>query len=257
MESVGTPLKDWDVKISRGIITGLDKAFVMDAKPRQALINADPQSDDILKPVLRGRDIERYQANSTRFLVDTHNGYGKVPAVSIDDYPVVKSYLDGFKPQLEKRYDQGRTPYNLRYCTYYANFATEKIVWGNLNNQAKFAYAPGGTFISAPSTMLTPYSPYLLALLNSNLVDWYFRQIAVERGGGYFEYKPMFIERLPIPKISTVNQGPLARLTERILAAKDADPSADTSADEAQIDRLVYTLYGLTDAEIAAVERLE
>ena len=102
--------------------------------------------------------------------------------------------------------------------------------------------------------MLTPYSPYLLALLNSNLVDWYFRQIAVERDGGYFEYKPMFIERLPIPKISTVDQGPLARLTEHVLAAKVADPSADTSADEAQIDQLVYTLYGLTDAEIAAVE---
>ena len=254
MEAIGTPLKDCPVKISYGIKTGLDKAFVMDAKVRQALIIADPQSDDILKPLLRGRDIERYQANSTRFLVDTHNGYGKVPAISIDDYPTVKSYLDGFKPQLEKRYDQGRTPYNLRNCAYYANFATEKIVWGNLNNQAKFAYAPRGTFTNAPSTMLTPYSPYLLALLNSNLVDWYFRQIAVERDGGYFEYKPMFIERLPIPKISTVDQGPLARLTEHVLAAKVADPSADTSADEAQIDQLVYTLYGLTDAEIAAVE---
>ena len=257
MEAIGTPLKDCPVKIRYGIKTGLDKAFVMDAKARQALILADPQSDDILKPLLRGRDIERYQANSTRFLVDTHNGYGKVPTVSIDDYPAVKTYLDGFKPQLEKRYDQGRTPYNLRNCAYYASFATEKIVWGNLNNQAKFAYAPGGTFISAPSTMLTPYSPYLLALLNSNLVDWYFRQIGVERDGGYFEYKPMFIERLPIPKISAVNQEPLERLAEHILAAKDADPSADTRADEAEIDRLVYKLYGLTDAEIAAVEGLE
>ena len=257
METIGTPLKDWSVKINYGIKTGLDKAFVMDAKVKQALIIADPQSDDILNPVLRGRDIERYQANSARFLIDTHNGYGNVPAISVDDYPAVKSHLDGFKPQLEKRYDQGRTPYNLRNCAYYADFAKEKIVWGNLNKRAKFAYAPGGTFISAPSTMLTPYSPCLLSLLNSKLVDWYFRQIGVERDAGYFEYKPMFIKRLPIPKISAVKQRPLARLTERILTAKAADPSADTRADEAQIDRLIYTLYGLTEDEIEAVEGLE
>ena len=257
METIGTLLKDYGVKINYGIKTGLDKAFVTDTKSVQALIVADHQSNDILNPVLRGRDIERYQANSVRFLIDTHNGYGNVPAVSIDDYPAVKSHLDEFQPQLEKRYDQGRTPYNLRNCAYYADFAKEKIVWGNLNNQAKFAYAPGGTFISAPSTMLTPYSPYLLALLNSRLVDWYFRQIGVERDGDYFEYKPMFIERLPIPKISAAKQRPLVRLTGRILAAKAADPSADTSADEAEIDRLVYALYGLTEAEVAAVERLE
>ena len=132
-------------------------------------------------------------------------------------------------------------------------FAKEKIVWGNLNNQAKFAYAPGGTFISAPSTMLTPYSPYLLALLNSNLVDWYFRQIGVERDGGYYEYKPMFIERLPVPKLIAAKQRPFVRLVERILAAKAADPQADTSKEEAEIDRLVYALYGLTEEETAAV----
>ena len=253
MEAIGTPLKEWEVKISRGIITGLDKAFVVDAKTRQALIKADPKTEDILNPILRGRDIERYQANCARFLVDTHNGYGDVTAVSVDEYPVIKSYLDGFKPKLEERYDQGRTPYNLRNCAYYSDFAKEKIVWGNLNDEAKFAYAPGGTFVSAPSTMLTPYSPFLLALLNSSLVDWYFRLIAVERDGGYYEYKPMFIERLPIPKLSAAKQRPLVRLVEGIMKAKAADAQADTREAEAEIDRLVYGLYGLTEEEIATV----
>ena len=107
--------------------------------------------------------------------------------------------------------------------------------------------------ISAPATMLTPYSPYLLALLNSKMVDWYFRLIGVERDGGYYEYKPMFIERLPIPQVMATIQRPLVRLVDRILKAKAADPAADTSQDEAEIDRLVYTLYGLTDEEIAVV----
>ena len=253
METVGTPLKDWGVKISYGIKTGLDKAFVMDAKARQALIFADTKSDDIITPLLRGRDIERFQANCVRYLIDTHNGYGDVPAVNIEEYPAIKGHLDGFKPQLEQRHDQGRTPYNLRNCAYYIDFGKEKIVWGNLNRQAKFAFAPGGTFVSAPSTMLTPYSPYLLALLNSKLMDWYFRQIGVERDGGYYEYKPMFIERLPIPKLSAAKQRPLVRLVERILAAKAADAQADTSEAEMEIDRLVYGLYGLTEEEIATV----
>ena len=254
MESIGTPLKDWEVKINYGIKTGYDKAFIVDAKKSQTLIKATPESDDIINPILRGRDIERYQANCVRFLIDIHNGYGEVPAVNVDEYSAIKSHLDGFKPQLQKRYDQGRTPYNLRNCAYYSDFAKGKIIWGNLNNKAKFAYAPGGTFISAPSTMLTPYSPYLLALLNSKLVDWYFRLIGVERDGGYYEYKPMFIERLPIPKISVVRQRPIVRLVERILAAKASNPSADTSELEEEIDWLVYDLYGLTNEETAVIE---
>ncbi len=86
------------------------------------------------------------------------------------------------------------------------------------------------------------------------MLDWYFRLIGVERDGGYYEYKPMFIERLPIPQITAAEQRPFIRLADRILSAKAADPTADTSEQEAEIDRLVYTLYGLTEEEVAAVE---
>ena len=95
----------------------------------------------------------------------------------------------------------------------------------------------------------------MLAVLNSKLADWYFRLIGVERDGGYYEYKPMFIQRIPIPKIPAAAQRPYIELVERILTAKDANPSADTSALESEIDALVYALYGLTADESAAVER--
>ena len=163
--------------------------------------------------------------------------------------------MDVFYPRLEKRQDKGKTPYNLRNCAYLEEFAKEKVVWGNLSKKSKFSHAPKGMCISAPATMLTRYSPYLLAVLNSTLMDWYFRLIGVERDGGYYEYKPMFIERFPIPKITAEDQRPFVRLVDRILAAKAADPDADTSAIESEIDALVYQLYGLTDSEIAAVER--
>ena len=101
--------------------------------------------------------------------------------------------------------------------------------------------------------MLTPYNPYLLAVLNSSLMDWYFRLIGVERAGGYYEYKPMFIRRLPIPKIDAEAQRPFIALVDRILAAKAADPQSDTSELEEEIDWLVYDLYDLTDEEVTAI----
>ena len=256
MDNAGTPLMNWNTNIKYGIKTGYDKGFIIDNATKEVLVSADSRLIEILKPVLRGRDVQRYQARwMGLWLIDTHNGYGNVPAVNIDDYPAVKNHLDWFYSRLEKRQDKGRTPYNLRNCAYYPEFAREKIAWGNLNNQAKFAYVPEGTFINAPTTMLTPYSPYLLAMLNSKLLDWYFRLIGAERDGGYYEYKPMFIERLPIPKITTAEQRPFVRLIDEILEAKTADPDADTSHLEWAIDRLVYDLYGLTEEEDTAVER--
>ena len=93
-----------------------------------------------------------------------------------------------------------------------------------------------------------------MAVLNSKILDWYFRLIGVERDGGYYEYKPMFIERLPIPKIAADEQRPFICLVDNILAAKEDDPTADTGEWEAKLDQLVYELYGLTEAEIEAVE---
>ncbi len=264
METIGTPLKEWNVTINYGIKTGYNDAFIIDDTTKRALIAADPKSAKIIKPVLRGRDIQRYQADWARlWLIDIHNGYGNIPALNIDDYPAIKNHLDGFYPQLKKRQDKGKTPYNLRNCAYHEEFAKEKIVWGNLCNQAKFSYAQQDMLVIAPCPFLTPFNHYLLAVLNSKLLDWYFRLIGVERDGGYFEYKPMFIERLPIPKLSPTEQRPFIRLVDRILEAKArptprhgaTNPKTDTSEQEAKIDRLVYELYQLTPEEIAIIEK--
>ena len=254
MEAVGTPLIDWGMSIKYGVKTGYNNAFIIDNATKEALIAADSKSAEIIKPILRGRDVERFQARwANLWLIDTHNGYSNIPAIEVDDYPVVKSHLNTFQARLTKRQDKGKTPYNLRNCAYYEEFTEDKIVWGNLNNQAKYSYAPKDMYIIAPTTMLTPYSPYLLAILNSSLTDWYFRLIGVERDGGYYEYKPMFIERLPIPKISAAEQRSFVGLVDEIIEAKAADPLADTSELEEEIDWLVYDLYGLTDEETAII----
>ena len=113
-------------------------------------------------------------------------------------------------------------------------------MWGNLSLKAAFALAPDSMFINAPCVMITPFNNYMLSILNSKLADWYIRQLGVTRNGGYFEYKPMFVEKLPIPKNS--------------LEGLNAYPVQPTKEQEREIDQLVYQLYGLTDEEIAIVE---
>ena len=255
MDNIGTPLKDWDVNIKYGIKTGYDKAFVIDEASMSALVANNPKAEEIIRPVLKGQNINRYQAQwAGLWIINSHNGFAGVPSIQIDEYPAVKSHLDQFQGRLEKRKDQGKTPYNLRSCSYCPMFDEEKIVWGNLNKEAKFAYAPKGTFITAPTVMLVPFSPYLLALLNSTLLDWYFQSIGVERDGGYYEYKPMFIERLPVPQITPEEQSSLVRLADSILQAKSSDRNADTRELEQTIDELVYNLYGLNGEQIAIVK---
>lgn len=106
IEEVGTPLKDWDVSINYGIKTGFNEAFIIDGKKKDELIAADPKSAEMIKPILRGRDIKRYRANfADLWLINSHNGYGDVPPIDINDYPAIKAHLDQHWGKLKKRQD--------------------------------------------------------------------------------------------------------------------------------------------------------
>ena len=90
MNARGTPLKDWDVRINRGVLTGYNEAFIIDDATRNALIAEDPRSDEIIKPVLRGRDIRRWRAQwAGKWLIAT------LPSLQLDieNYPAVKKHL--------------------------------------------------------------------------------------------------------------------------------------------------------------------
>ena len=205
---------------------------------------------------MRGRDISRYKANwAGLWLIDTHNGYGDVSSVDIDDYPAIKSHLDTFYPKLEKRYDKGRTPYNLRNCAYHAEFEKEKLVWITLVDNGRFAYDDRGLYCLDSSFMMTgDCIKYLCVLLNTNLIRWFLQKTAPTSGMGTFQWKKAYVETIPIPKLSAGDQYRFIELMEHILTAKATDPNADVSATEAEIDLRVYELYGLTRAEISAVE---
>ena len=261
IDAVGIPLKDWDINIYRGVLTGCNEAFIISTEKRdEILANCQTEEErsktaELIRPILLGRDIKRYGYDwANLWLINTHNGIkGKFPRIHIEDYPAVKKWLDeggiayngklykGFS-QIANRADQGDTPYNLRNCAYLEDFSKPKIVWGNLNLTASYAMIQDNSFINAPSPMIIPASKFLLAVLNSKLADFYIRQLGVMRNGGYFEYKPMFVEELPVP------QNADAKIVTDIESYVD-------SKNEAAIDKAVYMLYGLTEEEILYIDK--
>lgn len=247
----GIPLKEWNLRINRGVLTGYNDAFIISAEKKDELIAADPKSAELIRPILRGRDIKRYTYNFANiWLINVHNGVketGVVP-INIDDYPAIKKHLDAYYAKLAHRADKGITPYNLRNCAYMNDFSEQKIVWGNLCLSAQFALADKDFFINAPSPMIVPGNKYVLAVLNSRLGDWYIRQLGVTRNGGYFEYKPMFVEQLPVPILPDKEQSVFVDLIDKILSAKE-NHEASLHYEE-KINSLVYKLYDLSLEEI-------
>ena len=251
IESAGVPLKDWDISINYGIKTGFNDAFIISGEKREEILNncktkeERKKTDDLIRPILRGRDIKRYEYNfADLYLINTHNGVKdkNIPRIDIKDYPAIKNHLDEYWDKISTRADKGDTPYNLRNCAYMDEFNKPKIVWGNLNLSATYTLAPAGMMINAPATMIVPASESLLCILNSKIADYYIRNLGVTRNGGYFEYKPMFIEQLPVPQ----------NIDEKLFE----EFSNKELNNEEEIDRKVYELYGLTDEEIQFLEKM-
>ena len=137
IEAVGTPLKDWDINIYRGVLTGCNEAFIIDTAKRDEIISNCQTEDErkrtaeLIRPILRGRDIKRYgYVENGLFLINTHNGIrGKLPRIDINDYPAVKAHLDRYWDKISARTDKGDTPYNLRNCAYLEDFSKPKIMY--------------------------------------------------------------------------------------------------------------------------------
>lgn len=262
IEKVGTPLKDWDIKINRGILTGYNEAFIIDQETRDKFIKADPKSAEILKPILRGRDIKRYKSNFANLwliFIPWHFPYhenGKIKGASLvaeeafkNCYPIIFSHLYKNFDKLSKR-SKSETGiryewYALQRCaaTYYKEFKKKKISWGNLGLNSQFALIDNEIFLNAPSPLITPANKYLLAILNSKIGDYYIRSCGVTRNGGYFEYKPMFVEKFPVPQISSFQQQPFETIVDCIIFAKENSLNKESETFEAVIDNMVYDLY--------------
>ena len=178
---------------------------------------------------------------------------------NIDDYPAVKEYLLSFGyDRLKQTGDKGsRKKTNNKWfetqdsISYWDDFFKQKIVWGNLCLKSQFAIAENDMFVNAPSPMIVPGNKYILAVLNSPVGDWYIRSLGVTRNGGYFEYKPMFVEKVPVPKIEKNQYKQFEDLVDTITLI---DNNLDINQVEQAINRLIYNLFQLSNDEIDYLE---
>ena len=265
MEAIGTPLKDWDICVNYGLKTGFNDAFIISTEKRNEILTACKDTDErqrteeLIRPILRGKDIKRYEykwANLWLIYIPWHfpcqfdesiQGVSQRAEIAFkEQYPAIYMHMLQYKDPLSKR---NKAETGIRYewyamqrwgAKYWKDFFKPKIVWGNLNLKGSYAHVPEGMFVNAPSPFIATSNMAILHILNSKLADFYIRSLGVTRNGGYFEYKPMFVEKLPIPKTG------LERL--------NSYPVQPTKEQEHEIDQFVYQIYGLTDEEIAIVE---
>ena len=186
-----------------GIKTGCNDAFIIDSPTRDRLVSEDPRSAEILKQIVRGRDIQRY---------------------------------------------------NLRNCAYHAEFSVPKLLWIELADRGRFALDETGMLAEATAFVLTggPIK-YLCAILNSELVRWFLRHSAPTSGMGTLRWKKAYLESVPVVRANAEDRSRIVRHVDHILRVKDADPCADILDIEAEIDRVVYSVYGLNAEEINGI----
>ena len=212
METVGTPLKDWNINIYRGVLTGYNEAFIITTEKRDEIL-ANCQSEDertrtaeLIRPILRGRDIKRYGYDwADLWIINTHNGIkGKLPRVDVNEYPAIKAHLNQYWDKISTRADKGDTPYNLRNCAYMEDFYKPKIVWKIIGNRLGFALENKNMILNNACYILTCSDgglEYLEAMLNSNAILWYsFVTNMNKTGVGDMQVGAQNINILPIPK---------------------------------------------------------
>lgn len=284
IEKIGKPLKDWDVRIYRGVLTGYNEAFIITTERRNEILanckdrEERKRTEEIIKPILRGRDIGRYYYKWAGLWV-----IATFPTLrlNIEKYPALKKYfLNNFDiRQLEqsgKKYPN--LGFNARKKTgnrwfetqdniaYYPEFEKEKIVWQRVTQVFSFCYVPTGLHVLDSMAFFTGQNiKYLLGILNSNLVDWYIRTYVHQYADTGFLLSNQYVERIVAPPI-TPETKPIAEQIESIVSQilsltqsedylQNPKKQAKVQELEKEIDWLVYKLYGLTEEEIKIVER--
>lgn len=254
----GPLLKNTDYRIYRGILTGINEVFIIDEGVKDNLIELDSKNSEILKPILRGRDIASYEIKPiTNWLVTTKNTFN-VSQI----YPTIAKYLEDKDKELQGRVrnrgDKGVHWMNLRDCAYYDEMEMNKIVWLELTDKPKFAFSYSGEYLlNGAWFMVGPDLKAMLGIMNSTLVDFYFTFISNSSGMGTSQWRKHAVENIPVPdfrKVSKTLLKKLSDLVEKRLAIKMVEDTVSALALQKEIDKVVYEIYSLTPQEIEIIE---
>ncbi len=256
-------------RLYRGIITGCNDAFVIDAGTRDYLIDEDAGSDELIKPLFRGRDISKWKTDSTDIYIiaiassanrewpwSDASDEREAERIFIEYYPAIFEHLSAYQERLIPRDDQGEFYWELRSCAYYAEFDAPKIIYPDISSSMRACYDTTKALYLQTTYILPTNDFSLLAILNSRLFDWYakykFQSLNDPWAGGGLRFIAQYMRRAPIADRTLVQKAELSGLVEQILDDPDGENVRDL---EKEIDALVYRLYGLTRSEIALIEQ--
>lgn len=250
IESVGTPLKDWDIQINYGIKTGFNDAFIISTEKRNEILdNCSSEEErtktaELIRPILRGRDIKRYGYDwANLWIINTHNGIkGVKPRIDINEYPAVKAHLDQYWDKISKRTDKGDTPYNLRNCAYLDDFFKPKVMWKIIGCNINFSFNDGTMICNNAVNIMTGQRNQLLqflGLMNCKLFDWYLKLTteAEVQGGGIQLY------------VTTLEKT-LVKLDFPMYLSEVINQRVNGIVTDTDVDNIIFEAYKLTQEEI-------
>jgi hypothetical protein len=249
-------IKEHDFQINFGIKTGLNSVFYISEDTKNQLINKDSKNADIIKPILRGKDIYKYQAIFRDvYVLFLRRG------INIEEYPSIREYLFLHYEELKPKNNGealGRKPgpykwYELQdNIAYYKDFDKEKIAWIELSDKPQFIIDKKGYYIDATGFILTGENlNFLISILNSKLCEWFFDKITTSSGMGTNRWKKAYVENIPIPEIPKSEMRPFEILVDYITYIKKQEqvispytPNGHMATNfEELVDACVYELY--------------
>ena len=268
-------------RIFYGLKTGLNEAFVIDRATRDRLVAEDPKSAQFIKPFLGGRDMKRYATpSSDKHLILFPSGWTRANSNAAKDawswlsrsYPAIARHLQQYTEQAKARQDQGEYWWELRACVYYDEFEKPKIMLPDISQRGNFMLDPiGGTYTVNTTYIIGNADRYLLGVLNSKCVTFFYSNLSPSYQGGYYRFIYQYLIQIPVPLIDQSDASQLktketiVSLVDQMLDTKKRIATAQRDSDrerlqlkcdylDGEIDRLVYGLYGLTEEEIRIVE---
>lgn len=275
IEAVGKPLKDWDINIYRGILTGYNEAFIIDGKKKNELIAEDPKSAEIIRPILRGRDIKRYGYEfADLWLIyvpwhfPLHNDSSIIGPSAIAEahfrqqYPGVYNHLLSHKENLSNR---NKAETGIRYewyalqrwgANYRDDFYKQKIMYPNMTKFLPFYLDDKNFMQNDKSFMITGRNLYFLtAFLNSSLFKFCFIENFPELQGGTRELRKIFLDKIPVLQVNNEQELLFKDLVLKCQSNYENKlPSKDL---EIIIDNLIFNLYGLSEVEKEVIGFIE
>ena len=251
MEKISIPLGKYvKGQLYRGVLTGFNKAFVVDSDTRAQLIADDPHSAEIIMPMAVGDDVRKWRIESrNRWLIVTPIG------IEIQRYPAILAHLQKWQNELERRSDKGEHWWELRACSYYTEFAKPKIVYPEIAKEPRFTYDKGTLFTNNKAFIIALDDLFLLGVLNSTPTWSYAKSVCAvlgdENKGGRLMLQWVNFKQIPIPHAPPIERDAIAALAQQCLAAKGQ--GAQVAEWEAEIDERVGRLYGISADDLKAI----